>query len=428
MSNSIENARSLRRARMVKRAGIGATGLLAAQALMGGFNFGRTESVSAGSEPMPTPIVLAGPETTSNPTPTPAATESAESGVQYSPEGHYEKGDRAIVKAGSLIIGDIMAADLGTRYVTEFSRLYDTDTDKASEELDNAQTGLITEAMVDAEVYFRFGGDIVEVDEDKKAEWLQIQANDMFAGGCGPNGCADGVNLVRWTGKDTTVTQSGTLAKDTVNANDGELLKVNGEEPTQLPEMTNPDQIKEYVDANPNMDPAVAQRLLDTLIVNGFDVNAPDNQETLQALIACICKADGSCEQPEPSQTPKPTREPEACPTPFKDKVLEFESDTFKNIYGLIALGDDKIKIDSDHNGRLIDNQWVTYRDNDTNTAAVSRRWFGRPTDVAVNSDVGGTDVIYFLCPDKKAYNDKLDQAIKATLATGRTIDKKSLK
>jgi hypothetical protein len=172
---------------------------------------------------------------------------------------------------------------------------------------DDATTGsILLNRKEGARIKATYGASMVEnYDPAYESRIMQTLSGQMDEDGCGlSNGC-DTVKQQVYE-EDGSVHSYDASAKPTA-------------EPSLAP--TNPDEIQKYVETNPNMDPSAALKMLDTLLANGFDVNAPENQDTLQALIDCVCKADGSCPVPGPTETPAPTNTPRPTATPRPTEV-----------------------------------------------------------------------------------------------------------
>lgn len=168
---------------------------------------------------------------------------------------------------------------------------------------DDSTTGsILLNKKEGAQIKATYGASMVEnYDPAYESRIMQTLAGQMDEDGCG---LTDGCSTI-----DLQVYEAdGSVHSYDVSAT-----------PTETPAPTNPDEIQKYVNENPNMDPTLALKMLDTLLTNGFDVNAPENQDTLQALIACICKADGSCPVPGPTETPAPTNTPRPTEVPCPD-------------------------------------------------------------------------------------------------------------
>lgn len=402
-----------------RKAKYGAGVILAATLALGGayalgsVNTGKAEANGSTPSAEATPRVA---EAGATPTPevegsTPSASvepsETPENGVAYSQAGHYELGSTAIVKTGDILIGDIKMADLGSK---DYVRLFDMDTDKRDGVTDNAKTGLITVVKEDAEVYFKYGGDIVNVDADKQAMWLEDQKKDMANGGCGPEGCNQGVDIVEWSGLDSTITQSGKSALEVQamdNANGEVSVNPSSETPTvaEVPTITENDLTGKTVDEKRDI-------ILKILQDGKIDVSTPEGRAIFDLLLDCLCPT-------VPTKTVEPTPSVD-CPVVSDDKVMKMgETKTFNDVYGIIGQGDLNIKIGS--------GPWKRYYDDSAKTAGVNVRWFGKETDVRIKAPVGGADIIFYLCPDKKAFDTKVKEVKEATLDTGRTIDRRSL-
>ena len=378
--------------KVLKRAGIGATGLLVAQTLMGGLPFGRSETVRA-QDPAttPNPITLDGnSEAKQSPAP--------DSGTEFVPAETKEGWTRVefeLLDRSKIYIDTLQRSKFDSDFQIDANTIARGDVKINGKKLydDDSVTGLVVLNKMDgATASNPFGATFIgNYDPAKEDLLLQTIKADEERVGCGLEGGCD-VSIIK------VVDENGKVHKY-------EPSSEPVAEPTKAPEMTDPEQVKEYVDANPNLDPTVAQKLLDTLIANGFDVNAPENQETLQALIACICKADNSCE-PEVKPTPRPTATPkpeQPCPDfrdiekPYRGWRPENAPVVRKKIANAIFQADG-----------LVDG--VRRYDNDSSTALITVIDTNNPEMHSFRYDYGG-DLQPF-CPTPEG-DKQLDQVLK---------------
>ena len=312
-----------------------------------------------------------------------------------------------------VIPGDIISADgsMSDTLDGPIRPLYDTDLNKDPEITDTADTALFIN-VVKPGIFWADNGGYVKrgLTGQQRDTYLYLQRNSKVNGGF------KYADVVDWTGYDTTIDQ-GQIVHDSENP-----LGNQGETVSRTPEMTDPGQIIEYVGANPDMDPSVALALYNSLIEDGFDVNAPENQATLQALIACLCKIDGSCEQPEPTQKPKPTATPkprEVC-DPQDDHIME-QGDIYR-----VPPRYDDIIVQADALIRIDKGPWIrTYDDLGPTKSVNVIRHIGDSV-VRVKTPVGGGDVQQFNdCASDAVVTEWYQNDLKAD---SRRLDRNSIK
>lgn len=228
----------------------------------------------------------------------PSASAKPEQAFNIVGYGSVEPGTTMILPANTTVEGDPLTID-GKAW---------SDTNAFS----GGVTVLTQEAEVKAPANYGFSYHTFE-NLDQALTQGVAEAQDMTV-----LGCNDGCQVVDVMPYPGTTQQAWDISGRPADSNsgiititaDGVQLSNNPEaQPTQAPEITDPGKIREYITANPNMDSSVAVEMLNTLIQNGFDVNDPANQGTLQALMACICKC-------KPEEVPTHTPKPEPTPTP----------------------------------------------------------------------------------------------------------------
>ena len=257
-----------------------------------------------------------------NAMPTPAAGEVKDWNTQTPSPEAVSKVENFEVKAFTtfdVIPGDVVSGDVQMSDTIDSNPfpMYDQDSHKAPDVQDNAKTALFIDVQAPGVVHSEWGATVTRgLTQDQKAEMLRLQKIAK------ENAGFERTDVVAWTGYNTSVDQAGYRADGTK----GEALPYGSiETVVGTPNMSNPSEINAYVSENPNMDASTAMALYDKLIADGFDVNVPENQATIQALIDCICKAETSCPLPTetPKATPEPTKEPEVCEPKFKDHFLK---------------------------------------------------------------------------------------------------------
>lgn len=338
------------------------------------------------------------------------ASPSPEAGAPVIAEEEFSlgRGQYMEVMPGDIISGDVSMSDT---LKGPIKPLYDNDLNKDPEITDIADTALFINVVEPGIVWTENGAHVQRgLIGEPRDTYLFLQRNAKVRGGF------KYADVVDWTGYDTTIDQ-GQIVHDPESS-------LGNQEETSLRtlEMTDPDQIKEYVGANPDMDPSVALALYNSLIEDGFDVNAPENQATLQALIACLCKVDGSCEQPEPKSTPKPTATPkprEVC-DPQDDHIMK-QGETYR-----VPARYDDIIVQADALIRIDNGRWIRAYDDLGPTKSVNViRHIGDHV-VTVKTPVGGGDVQQFNeCATDGVVTEWYQNDLKAD---PRKLDKRSVK
>ncbi|PIR80168.1 MAG: hypothetical protein COU25_01535 [Candidatus Levybacteria bacterium CG10_big_fil_rev_8_21_14_0_10_35_13] len=309
--------------------------------------------------------------------------------------------------------GDIISADgsMSDTLDGPIRPLYDTDLNKDPNITDTADTALFIN-VVEPGIFWADNGGYVKrgLTGQQRETYLYLQRNSKVNGGF------KYADVVDWTGYDTTVDQ-GQIVHDSENP-----LGNQGETVSRTPEITDPGQIIEYVGANPNLDPTVAQKLLDTLIENGFDVNAPENQDTLQTLLACICQCEPG-EMPKATPGPTPTPKPREVCDPQDDHIMK-QGETYRvpaRYDDVIVQADAIIKIKDGRRVRVI----RTYDDLGPTRSVNVIRHIGDAV-VTVQTPVGGGDVQQFNdCATDAVVTEWYQNDLKAD---SRRLDRNSIK
>jgi len=291
-------------------------------------------------------------------------------------------------------------------------------------------TVLTQEAQVQATANYGFSYHTFENQEQADTQAI-AEAQDMTALGCA-DGC-EVVDVLHYPGTSQKAwDMSGRPVDDdlgviTVTADGIQINNGPEAQPTQAPEITDPGKIREYVTQNPNMDSSVAVEMLNTLIQSGFDVNDPANQDTLQALIACICK----CKPGEvPTQTPKPTPTPTPSAEPC-DTIQDIEH----GYEGWMNNGFDRSKAphETEEVTKAIfqsdgawkkhgTKNWHTSYDSNSETAQIYVFDFAKPQTLDFSFDYGGDlQKACVTLPDTK-FEDRLKSDIKETFKANSNV------
>lgn len=364
-------------------AAIIAAGAIASAYLLSGGIGGRTEprpanadfgSSSPAASEMATPTVS---EAAGSPEP------SAEVEIQ---NFTVEKLGAFEVLPGDIISGDVAMSDSKDSAIFP---LYDQDTHKAADVTDNTKTALYVDVQAPGVVHAEWGATVTRgLSAEKKAEMLKLQAISKERAGF------DKVDVVIWTGFDTTVDEAGYKA-DGAGSQSG--TNVN-------PDNTN---FNDVTGSLENMDNQSKIKVVLSIIAEG---NLTSEQENvlMDILISCLC----SCSNPE---TPKPTPSstPEACVNPsFKDHVMK-AGETYKVPAGVDFIAQGDVKID----GRK------TY-DSNEKTGAISV-----VTDQKANTIVApwGADIQVFDCTTDAFITETYKHDLEQLQATGRKLDSNSI-
>jgi hypothetical protein len=293
----------------------------------------------------PTPVTLEGtPTPTANTEPTLAPVEMSGCADTdgYSKSFHCEAGGLFRVFPGDVIIGDVAMADTNGGAI---KILYDSDTNKKAD-VDHTHTGLLVDVQKEGWAYFTYGGDVLRGIENRDT-WFDLKKAEMEANGC-TGGCNEGVDVITWTGYDSTPDQAHFDAS-------APLPTPGTETPENTPDIVLPENLSELSD-----------RELEEL-----------QTKLLYEIMKCTCAAGACPVHPEPTVTPSPTTE--ACPVPGgSDTYMDAgETETFTG--PLTIQGDVFI------NGkRRFDNNANTFADHfisDTGTYRIRAPWGANVTE-----------------------------------------------
>ena len=324
----------------------------------------------------PTPAALATPTT-------------SEASASPSPEAkaqnfHIEVLGAFEVQPGDMISGDVAMSD--TKDSAIFP-LYDTDTHKAADVVDNTKTALFVEVQAPGVAHAQWGADVVRgLTAEKKAEFLKNQTLEKKRSGF------TNVDVVIWNGYSSTVDEAG--------------VKANGEQGSAV----NPSENGTGYNLD-NLDNQSKLRIILNLFAEGtVDPNSEEGKVLMDVLVNCLC----NCETP--IETPKPTPTPEVCVVDFKDTLYDPKKGPIKvTTKGLVVRGDVYI------NGKR-------YFDDLSQTAAIDRIWTETPKTYTVSGKYAA-DVLWMEdCATKSDWQDQVDLAISQIEEEGRPLDPKSLK
>ena len=295
------------------------------------------------------------------------------------------------VLPGDFIPGDVSMSDSADSAVFP---LYDTDTHKAADVTDNTKTALYVDVQAQGVVHAVYG-DITVIrgmTAEQKAEFLKDDTASKLRSGFSK------VDVVLWTGYDTTVDEAGYKA-------DGTLSTTPVVSPSESPAATTIDNIN-------NMSLSAQEKATIVLNILNTDTNltSADKLGLLELLAACMCGC-GTPEAPTPTPTPKPTQEP-VC-VPMDDHFMK-KGETFKvNGKDFIVQGD--VFIDG-----------VRHFDNSGKTGAIDEVLDGKSHTIVAPY---GADVQEFnACATDANINDLYNKDLSQLKASGRTLDKLSLK
>jgi hypothetical protein len=362
-------------------AAILAAGILGAAYLFSGNGVGRPDGRPASADSgsfSPTASEMATPnvsEAAGSPEP------SAEVEIQ---NFTVEKLGTFEVLPGDIIAGDVAMSDSKDSAIFP---LYDQDTHKAADVTDNTKTALYIDVQAPGVVYAEWGATVTRgLTAEKKAEMLRLQAVSKERAGF------DKVDVVIWTGYDSTVDEAGYKADNT----QGQV--------TENPSMN------DITGGNlENLDSQSKIKVVLSIIAEG---NLTPEQENvlMDILISCLC----SCSNPEaPKPTPAPSSTPEACVNPsFKDHVMK-AGETYKIPAGVDFIAQGDVKIDGKR----------TY-DSNEKTGAISV-----VTDQKANTIFApwGADIQVFDCSTDAFVKQTYQHDKEQLEATGRSVDKNSI-
>ncbi len=373
----------------VRNAGILTAGALAIA--LGGVGVGgafRGENAKASYAPNPTATELATQrpsEAAGSPSGSPEPSSSPEAFQTFS----LQPGEKMAVESGDVVAGDVAMADTDGGPILP---LYDTDTHKASDVQDNTKTALYVVVQKPGELYAPYGGFVARgLTPDKLQTWLELQKIEK------QRSSFSKVDVVTWTGYDTTVDEAGFTA----NGGQGTAPSVNIENGNTIP----------TVETIQNMDTKTKlETIINLFINNKIDPNSPDAQKLLEIFAECLCGCAVPTESPSPS--PMPSTSPEVCPDKgYADKLYDPAKGPVRvTTNGLIVRGDVTI------NGKV-------YHDQLGATQAVDWIWTDTPKTYTITGP-NKADVLWTTCPSKDIWVEQVDIAKEQAKEDGRPMDK----
>lgn len=334
----------------------------------------QTSSPTAGEMGTPTASEAAG---------TPESSQAAEVEIQ---NFTVEKLGSFEVLPGDIISGDVAMSDSKDSAIFP---LYDQDTHKAADVTDNTKTALYIDVQAPGVVHAEWGATVTRgLTAEKKAEMLKLQAISKERAGF------DKVDVVIWTGYDSTVDEAG--------------YKADGAQ-SQGGTNVNPDtNFNDVTGGLENLDNQSKIKVVLSIIAEG---NLTPEQENvlMDILISCLC----SCSNPEaPKPTPAPSSTPEACVPVMNDHVMK-AGETYKVPAGVDFIAQGDVTIDGKK----------TY-DSNEKTGAISV-----VTDEKANTIKApwGADIQVFDCATDAFIKETYTHDLEQLQATGRKLDSNSI-
>lgn len=337
-------------------------------------NNGGSQSPIAGETATPRPSEAAG-----TPTPEPSSEVEAQS-ITVEKLGTFE------VLPGDIIAGDVSMSD--TKDSAIFP-LYDQDTHKAADVKDNTKTALYVEVQAPGIIHAEWGATVTRgLTPEKKAEMLKLQAISKERAGFSK------VDVVIWTGYDTTVDQAG--------------FKATGEQTSIVTPVNPSENATGYnLDGLNNQDKL---RVILKLFADGkVDPDSQEGKVLMDVLVNCLCGCSNPTETPKPIQS----QAPEACTTPsFNDHVMK-AGETYRVPTGVDFIAQGDVVIDGKK----------TY-DNNEKTGAVSVVIDQKSNTIKAP---WGADIQVFECATDQFIKDVYNHDLEQLQATNRSLDKNSI-
>lgn len=288
------------------------------------------------------------------------------------------------VLPGDIIAGDIAMSD--TKDSAIFP-LYDQDTHKAADVTDNTKTALYVDVQTPGVVHAEWGATVTRgLTPEKKAEMLKIQAISKDRAGF------DKVDVVLWTGYDTTVDEAGY----TVTGEQNSSVNVS---PSGSPEAG--------VNNLDGLDNQSKLKVILNLFAEGtIDPNSEEGKVLMDILVNCLCGCDTKTE------TPTPSKSPEVCIPAMNDHVMK-PGETYKVAKGIDFIAQGDVTIDGKR----------TY-DNSEKTGAISVVLDEKANTIFAKY---GADIQLFDCPTDALITDTYNHDVEQLKATNRSVDKNSI-
>ena len=290
------------------------------------------------------------------------------------------------VLPGDIIAGDVAMSD--TKDSAIFP-LYDQDTHKASDVIDNTKTALYVDVQTPGVVHAEWGATVTRgLTAEKKAEMLKLQALSKDRAGF------DKIDVVLWTGYDTTVDQAGYGVT-------GEQTSSVNVSPSGSPEagLNNLD----------GLDNQSKMKVILNLFAEGtIDPNSAEGKVLMDILVNCLCGCDSKAETSKPT----PSKNPEVCIPAMNDHVMK-PGETYKVPKGVDFIAQGDVTIDGKK----------TY-DNSEKTGAISVVLDEKANTIKAP---WGADIQVFDCPTDELINETYSHDVEQLKATGRSLDKNSI-
>jgi hypothetical protein len=388
MTNNLENG--TKRDNRGRRAGLAVgAGLLVVVGAFGMnvINSGNKTEANAAYTPSPSATELATPrpsEAGASPSASPEASASAEVNIQ---NFTVEKLGTFDVLPGDIIAGDISMSDTTDSAIFP---LYDQDTHKAADVTDNTKTALYVEVQAPGTVHAEWGATVTRgLTAEKKAEMLKLQAISKQRAGF------DKVDVVIWTGFDTTTDEAG--------------FKATGEQGSSMP--VSPSASPEAGQSLDGLDNQAKIKVILNLFAEGkIDPNSEEGKVLMDVIVSCLCSCSNPTETPKPTPTPTPTSE--VC-VPMNDHFMK-AGETFKvpSSKEFIVQGD-----------VLIDG--VRHYDSKDITGAIDKVLDGKSH--TVKAPYGADVQVFNACATDQEIKDTYTKDVEQLKASGRTLDSNSL-
>lgn len=288
---------------------------------------------------------------------------------------------------GDIIAGDISMSDTADSAIFP---LYDQDTHKAAGVTDNTKTALYVEVQVPGVVHAEWGATVTRgLTAEKKAEMLKLQAISKERAGF------DKVDVVIWTGYDTTVDEAGFKATGDQTSSINTVSPTESQAPTvdNLANLSNQDKL------------AVILRIF---AEGKVDPDSEEGKVLMSVIVSCLC----SCGTPEaPKPTPTPT--PKVCTVPsFKDHVMK-AGETYKVPAGVDWIGQGDIVVDGQKTYDSSDKTGAINVVIDQKANTIKAPW--------------GADIQVFDCATDQYVKDVYNHDLEQLKATNRSLDKNSI-
>lgn len=345
-----------------------------------------------GNEPRPANADSSSTSTPSGELATPRTSEAPGS-AEPSNSSEVEIQNFTVEKLGTFEVlpGDIIAGDVAMSDTKDSAifPLYDQDTHKAADVTDNTKTALYVDVQTPGVVHAEWGATVTRgLSAEKKAEMLKIQAISKDRAGF------DKVDVVLWTGYDTTVDEAGYTVT-------GEQNSSVNPTPSGSPETG--------INNLDGLDNQSKMKVILNLFAEGtIDPNSEEGKVLMDILVNCLCGCDTKTETP----TPTPSKSPEVCIPAMNDHVMK-PGETYKVPTGVDFIAQGDVTIDGKR----------TY-DNSEKTGAISVVLDEKANTIFAKY---GADIQLFDCPTDALITDTYNHDVEQLKATNRSVDKNSI-